>query len=75
MYFIDDYTFSAGIQYNLGMRLWSTLFLMIFGYMWITNIGSYATYYGNLQKKFEGIGSHIVAEILPPEQLAEGVRN
>lgn len=53
MYFIDDYTFSAGIQYNLGMRLWSTLFLAIFGYVWITNIGAYTTYYGNLQKKFE----------------------
>lgn len=30
MYFIDDYTFSAGIQYNFGMRLWSTLLLAIF---------------------------------------------
>ncbi|MDP2103560.1 MAG: hypothetical protein Q8K26_01405, partial [Candidatus Gracilibacteria bacterium] len=24
MYFVDDYTYSAGIQYNLGIRLWST---------------------------------------------------
>lgn len=54
MYFIDDYTFSAGIQYNLGMRLWSTLLLMIFGYIWITNIGSHMTYYSNLEKKLEG---------------------
>jgi hypothetical protein len=30
MYFVDDYTFSAGIQYNLGMRLWSTIILAIF---------------------------------------------
>lgn len=75
MYFVDDYTFSAGIQYNLGLRLWSTLLLTIFGYIWITNIGTYSTYYGNLQKKFEGIGSHIVAEIFPPEKIAEGVKN
>ncbi len=53
MYFIDDYTFKAGIQYNLGMRLWSTLLLAVFGYVWITNIGAYTAYYGNLQKKFE----------------------
>ena len=53
MYFIDDYTFSAAIQYNLGMRLWSTALLVVFGYIWITNIGSYTTYYSNLQKKFE----------------------
>ena len=71
MYFIDNYNFSAGIQYNLGMRLWSTLLLGIFGYIWITNIGSYMTYYANLEKKFEGIGSHIMAEIFPPEKIAE----
>lgn len=52
MYFIDDYTFSAGIQYNLGLRLWSTLLLAIFGYVWITNLGSYTAYYSNLQKRF-----------------------
>lgn len=74
MYFIDDYTFSAGIQYNLGMRLWSTALLAVFGYIWLTNIGSYTTYYSNLEKKFEGIGSRIVAEILPPEKIAEGVK-
>lgn len=75
MYFIDDYTFKAGIQYNLGMRLWSTILLAVFGYVWITNIGAYTTYYGNLQKKFEGFGNRIVAEILPPEKIAEGVKN
>ncbi|MDD5376607.1 MAG: hypothetical protein PHH16_00655 [Candidatus Gracilibacteria bacterium] len=75
MYFLDDYTFSAGIRYNLGMRLWSTLLLAIFGYIWITNIGSYTAYYGNLQKRFTGFGSQIVAEILPPEKIAEGVKN
>lgn len=75
MYFIDDYTFSAGIQYNLGMRLWSTLLLAIFGYIWITNIGSYTGYYSNLEKKFEGFGSRIVAEILPPEKISEGMKN
>lgn len=75
MYFIDDYTFSAGIQYNLGMRLWSTIILAVFGYLWIANIGSYTTYYSDLQKKFEGFGNRIVAEILPPEKLAEGVKN
>jgi hypothetical protein len=75
MYFVDDYTFSAGIQYNLGMRLWSTLVLAVFGYIWITNIGAYTTYYSNLQKKFEGYGSHIVAEIFPPEKIAEGIKN
>lgn len=75
MYFIDNYTFSAGIQYNLGMRLWSTVLLAIFGYVWITNIGSYTPYYANLEKKFEGFGSKIVAELLPPEQIAAGVKN
>jgi|GEM_PF-6865404 len=30
MYFVDDYTYSAGIQYNLGIRLWSTIVLAIF---------------------------------------------
>jgi hypothetical protein len=75
MYFIDDYTFSAGIQYNLGMRLWSTLLLAIFGYIWITNIGSYTGYYSNLEKKFEGFGSKIVAEMLPPEKISEGMKN
>lgn len=75
MYFIDDYTFSAGIQYNLGLRLWSTILLAIFGYIWITNIGSYSAYYGNLQKKFEGIGNHIMAEKFPPEKIAEGIKN
>jgi len=74
MYFIDNYTFSAGIQYNLGMRLWSTVLLVIFWYIWITNIGSYATYYTNLEKKFEGFGRQIVAEILPPEKIAEGMK-
>ena len=53
MYFLDDYKLSAGIQYNLGMRLWSTVLLAIFGYIWLTNIGSYTNYYTNLQKKFE----------------------
>ncbi len=53
MYFLDDYKLSAGIQYNLGMRLWSTVLLAIFGYIWLTNIGSYTNYYANLEKKFE----------------------
>lgn len=75
MYFLDDYTFSAGIQYNLGMRLWSTLLLAIFGYVWISNIGAYTGYYSDLEKRFEGFGSHIVAEIFPPEKIAEGVKN
>jgi len=75
MYFIDDYTFSAGIQYNLGMRLWSTVILAIFGYIWITNIGAYTEYYSDLQKKFTGFGSQVVAQILPPEKIAEGVKN
>lgn len=30
MYFIDNYTVSAGIRYNLGMRLWSTVLLAVF---------------------------------------------
>lgn len=71
MYFIDDYTFSAGIRYNLGMRLWSTLLLAVFGYVWISNIGAYTNYYGSLEKKFEGFGSRIVAEVFPPEKIAE----
>ncbi len=75
MYFIDNYTFSAGIQYNLGMRLWSTVLLAIFGYIWITNIGSYTPYYTNLQKKFEGFGVRIMAEMIPPEKIAEWVKN
>ncbi|MDD2916943.1 MAG: hypothetical protein PHH70_03830 [Candidatus Gracilibacteria bacterium] len=74
MYFLDNYTFSAGIQYNLGMRLWSTALLAIFGYLWITNIGAYTPYYANLQKQLEGFGNKIVAEILPPEKIAEGVK-
>lgn len=75
MYFVDDYSFAAGIQYNLGMRLWSTIILAIFGYVWITNIGSYTAYYSSLQQKFTGFGTHIVAEILPPAKIAEGVKN
>jgi len=75
MYFIDNYAFSAGLQYNLGMRLWSTIILAIFGYIWITNIGSYTTYYSSLQQKVTGFGTHVVAEILPPEKIAEGVKN
>lgn len=71
MYFIDDYTFSAEIQYNFGMRLWSTLLLAIFGYVWISNIGAYTDYYSSLEKKFEGFGSRIVAEVFPPEKIAE----
>lgn len=74
MYFIDNYTFSAGIQYNLGARLWSTALLAIFGYLWITNIGAYTAYYTSLEKRFEGFGNKIVAEILPPEKIAEGVK-
>jgi hypothetical protein len=53
MYFIDDYTYSAGITYNLGTRLWSTLLLALFGYIWISNIGTYTDYYGGLRKKLE----------------------
>lgn len=53
MYFVDNYTVSAGIQYNLGMRLWSTALLVVFGYLWITNIGSYAGYYSGLEKRLE----------------------
>ena len=75
MYFVDDYSFAAGIQYNLGMRLWSTIILAIFGYVWITNIGSYTAYYSGLQQKLTGFGTHIVAEILPPEKITEGVKN
>lgn len=75
MYFIDDYTFSAGIQYNLGLRLWSTVLLAVFGYVWISNIGAYTEYYGSLQKKLEGFGNRIVAEVFPPEKIAEGVKN
>ena len=75
MYFVDDHTFSAVIQYNLGVKLWSTIIIAIFGYIWITNIGAYANYYGNLQKKLEGFGSQIVAELLPPDKIAEGVKS
>ncbi len=75
MYFIDNYTGSAGIQYNLGMRLWSTVLLAVFGYLWIANIGSYAPYYSSLEKRLEGFGNKIVAEIFPPEKIAEGVKN
>lgn len=75
MYFIDDYTYNAGIRYNLGTKLWSTLLLVVFGYVWISNIGLYADYYSGLQKKLEGFGNHIVAEIIPPEQIGQGIKN
>lgn len=75
MYFVDDYSFAAGIQYNFGVRLWSSIILVIFGYVWITNIGLYTSYYSGLQQKLTGFGMHIVAEILPPEKIAEGVKN
>ncbi len=74
MYFVDDYTYSAGIQYNLGIRLWSTLILAIFGYVWITNIGAYTDYYSGLKDRLSGFGSQIVAQILPPDQIANGVK-
>jgi len=74
MYFVDDYTYSAGIQYNLGIRLWSTIVLAIFWYAWITNIGAYADYYNNLKNQLSGFGSQIVAQIIPPDQIANGVR-
>lgn len=74
MYFIDDYAYSAGIQYNLGIRLWSTIILAIFGYAWITNIGAYADYYNGLKNQLSGFGSQIVAQILPPDEIADGVK-
>lgn len=74
MYFVDDYTYSAGIQYNLGIRLWSTIILAIFGYAWITNIGAYTDYYSGLKDRLSGFGSQIVAQILPPDRIADGVK-
>lgn len=74
MYFVDDYTYSAGIQYNLGVRLWSTLILAIFGYAWITNISAYTEYYSSLKDRLSGFGTQIVAQILPPDRIADGVR-
>lgn len=75
MYFVDDYTLSANIGYNFGMRLWAVVILAVFGYTWLTNIGSYSDYYGNLKTRLEGVGHQIVAEVLPPEKIAEGVKN
>lgn len=75
MYFIDDYTISANINYNLGGRLWATVVIAVFGYAWLTNIGSYTDYYSSLQKRVTGFGSHVMAQIIPPEQIAEGVKH
>ena len=75
MYFIDDYTLSANIQLNTGIRLWAVVILAVFGYTWLSNIGSYTDYYADLQKRVAGFGSHIVAEIIPPEQIADGVKH
>lgn len=75
MYFVDDYTYSAGIQYNLGVRLWSTIILAIFGYVWLTNISAYTGYYNDLQKRFTWFGTQIVAQILPPEKIIDSVKH